>query len=210
MFDRLKAYLAAPETKGSRTAKMLAFQYEGRARWSPRDYASLAREGYISNAIVHRAVRLVAENAAACRFVVFDGAQESEAHPLMQLLTRPNPRQDGHVFFETLYAHLLLAGNAYIESITLDERVRELYALRPDRMKLIAGGDGWAEAYEYTVNGRSLRFDQASARVPPILHLSFFHPLDDHYGLAPIDAAATALDAHNASAKWTGWGQDLK
>jgi phage portal protein BeeE len=46
--------------------------------------------------------------------------------------------------------------------------------------------------------------------VPPILHLSFFHPLDDHYGLALIDAAATALDAHNASAKWTSWGQDLK
>jgi HK97 family phage portal protein len=38
--------------------------------------------------------------------------------------------------------------------------------------------------------------------VPPILHLTFFHPLDDHYGLAPIDAAATALDTHNASSKW--------
>ena len=24
--------------------------------------------------------------------------------------------------------------------------------------------------------------------VPPILHLTFFHPLDDHYGLAPIEA----------------------
>jgi len=202
MFERLKAYLGAPEIKASRTAKLLAFQYEGRARWSPRDYSSLAREGYIANAIVHRAVRLIAENAAACRFVVFDGADESEAHPLMQLLTRPNPRQDGSVFFETLYAHLLLAGNAYIESVTLDERVRELYALRPDRMKLIAGGDGWAEAYEYNVNGRSLRFDQAATKVPPILHLTFFHPLDDHYGLAPIDAAATALDTHNASAKW--------
>ncbi len=202
MFERLKAYLAAPETKASRTAKLLAFQYEGRARWSPRDYASLAREGYVANAIVHRAVRLIAENAAACHFVVFDGADEREAHPLAQLLTRPNPRQDGGAFFETLYAHLLLAGNAYVEAVTLDERVRELHALRPDRMKLIAGSDGWAEAYEYTVNGRSLRFDQAASTVPPILHLTFFHPLDDHYGLAPIDAAATALDTHNASAKW--------
>jgi HK97 family phage portal protein len=202
MFDRLKAYLAAPESKASRTAKLLAFQYEGRARWTAKDYASLAREGYMANAVVHRAVRLIAENAAACRFLVFDGAQESEAHPLLQLLTRPNPRQDGHVFFETLYAHLLLAGNAYVESVTLDQQVRELYALRPDRMKVIAGPDGWAEAYDYTVNGRSLRFDQASAKVPPILHLTFFHPLDDHYGLAPIDAAASALDTHNASARW--------
>jgi len=200
MFERLKAYLAAPETKASRTAKFLAFQYEGRARWTAKDYTSLAREGYIANAVVHRAVRLIAENAAGCRFVVFDGADEREAHPLAQLLTRPNPRQDGSVFFETLYAHLLLAGNAYVEAVALDDAVRELHALRPDRMKLIAGRDGWAEAYEYTVNGRTVRFDQAASHVPPILHLTFFHPLDDHYGLAPIDAAATALENMNYSA----------
>ncbi|MGM4918774.1 phage portal protein [Tardiphaga sp. 813_E8_N1_3] len=207
MFDRLKAYLAAPETKASRTARVLAFESGGRARWTPKDFAALAREGYLSNAIVHRAVRLIAENAAACSFLVFDGAQEREAHPLAQLLTRPNPRQDGGVFFETLYAHLLLAGNAYIEAVTLDEQVRqhevrELYALRPDRMKVVPGSDGWAEAYDYSVGGRSVRFDQQASSLPPILHLTFFHPLDDHYGLAPIDAAATALDTHNASSKW--------
>ncbi|WP_441241304.1 phage portal protein [Tardiphaga sp. 768_D3_N2_1] len=207
MFDRLKAYLAAPEAKASRTARLLAFESGGRARWTPKDFAALAREGYLSNAIVHRAVRLIAENAAACSFLVFDGAQEREAHPLAQLLTRPNPRQDGGVFFETLYAHLLLAGNAYVEAVTLDEQVRqhevrELYALRPDRMKVVPGSDGWAEAYDYSVGGRSVRFDQQASGVPPILHLTFFHPLDDHYGLAPIDAAATALDTHNASSKW--------
>jgi HK97 family phage portal protein len=142
MFNRLKSFLAVPETKSSRTAKLLAFESGGRARWTPRDYSALAREGYMSNAIVHRAVRLIAENAAAVSFLVFDGAQESEAHPLAHLLARPNPRQDGGAFFEMLYAHLLLSGNAYVEAVTLDDNVRELYALRPDRMKLIPGSDG--------------------------------------------------------------------
>ena len=81
-------------------------------------------------------------------------------------------------------------------------RVRELYALRPDRMKVVPGADGWAEAYEYSVGGRSVRFDQLAAHVPPILHLTFFHPLDDHYGLAPIEAAAVAVDTHNSAARW--------
>jgi HK97 family phage portal protein len=215
MFDRLKTFLAAPEAKSSRTAKLLAFESGGRARWTPRDFQALAREGYLHNAIVHRAVRLIAENAAACHFLVFEGAKESEAHPLATLLTRPNPRQDGGVFFEMLYAHLLLAGNAYVEAVALDDvvrqdsergvrahSVRELYALRPDRMKVVPGPDGWAEAYDYSVGGRSVRFDQLASDVPPILHLTFFHPLDDHYGLAPIEAAATALDTHNAAAKW--------
>ncbi len=202
MFDRLKTFFAPPETKSSRTARLVAFENGGRARWTPRDYAGLAREGYLANAIVHRSVRLIAENAAACQFLVFEGAAERDGHPLAQLLTRPNPRQDGAALFETLYAHLLLAGNGYLEQVSLDERVRELYALRPDRMKVVPGADGWAEAYDYTVGSRSLRFDQHASAVPPILHLTFFHPLDDHYGLAPLEAAAIAVDTHNAAARW--------
>jgi HK97 family phage portal protein len=202
MLQRLKAYLRAPEAKASRTAQVLAFESGGRARWTPRDYAALAREGYLGNAIVHRAARLVAENAASCCYLVFEGAQERETHPLGVLLARPNPRQDGAAFLEALVSHLLLAGNAYVEAVALDDDVRELYALRPDRMKAVPGADGWAEAYEYSAGGRSVRFDQLSSRVPPILHLSFFHPLDDHYGLAPLEAAAVAVDTHNAAARW--------
>ncbi|HEY0235243.1 MAG TPA: phage portal protein [Afipia sp.] len=202
MLTRLKHLLHAPELKASRTAKVLAFESGGRARWTPRDYAALAREGYLANAIVHRAVRLVAENAASCSFLLYEGALERDNHPLLQLFARPNPRQDGASFFETLYSHLLLAGNAYVEGVALDDQMRELYALRPDRMKVVPGPDGWPEAYEYTAGGRSVRFDQTTSLVPPILHLTFFHPLDDHYGLAPIEAAAIAVDTHNASAKW--------
>jgi HK97 family phage portal protein len=197
-----KNLFRAPEAKASRTAQVLAFESGGRARWTPRDYAGLAREGYLTNAIVHRAVRLIAENAASCGFLLYEGAQERDGHPLAQLLTRPNARQDGASFFEALYAHMLLAGNAYVEAVALGDQVRELYALRPDRMKVVPGHDGWPEAYEYSVAGRSVRFDQLASTVPPILHLTFFHPLDDHYGLAPIEAAAVAVDTHNSSAKW--------
>jgi HK97 family phage portal protein len=202
MLDRLKAFLGPPETKTSRTAKVFAFEGGYRARWTPRDYAALAREGYLANAIVHRAVRLIAENAASCCFLLYEGALERDQHPLVQLLARPNSRQDGASFFEAVYTHLLLAGNAYIEAVTLDDQVRELYTLRPDRMKVVPGYDGWPEAYEYSVGGRTVRFDQLASQVPPIFHLTFFHPLDDHYGLAPIEAAAIAVDTHNAAARW--------
>ena len=195
----------APETKASRTAQVIALQTSGRARWTPRDYAALTREGYLKNAVVHRAVRLVAENAASVCWLLYDGATEHDAHPLLDLIARPNPRQDGAAFLETVFAHLQLAGNAYIEAVTLDGAVRELYALRPDRMRVVPGGDGWPDAYEYHVGGRSVRFEQtqgAPSTVPPILHLTHFHPLDDHYGLSPLEAAAVAVDTHNAAAHW--------
>jgi phage portal protein BeeE len=197
MRNILKALFSAPQAKASRTAHLIAFDSGGRARWTPRDYAALAREGYIGNAIVHRAVKLVAESVATVTYLAYEGDTAREPHPLSTLVARPNPRQDGAAFLEAVCAHLLLAGNAYIEAVTIDgqqaQPVRELYALRPDRMRVVPGADGWPEAYEYAVGGRTLRFEQG-APLPPILHLAQFHPLDDHYGLSSLEAAAVAVE----------------
>lgn len=201
MFERFKHLLRAPEAKASRTAHVIAFESGGRARWSPRDYAALAREGYMRNAIVYRAAKLVAENVGACAFLVEEGGATRDRHPLIDLIARPNPRQAGAQFLESIATHLMIAGNAYVEAVAVDGSPRELHVLRPDRMKLVPGADGWPEAYEYTVAGRTVRFDQAAA-LPPILHFTLLHPLDDHYGLAPLEAAAVAVDTHNAAAKW--------
>ena len=44
MFDRLKSLLRPPEQKASRTARLIAIEGGTRARWTPRDYAALARD----------------------------------------------------------------------------------------------------------------------------------------------------------------------
>ncbi len=205
MLDRLKNLLRAPERKTSRVARLIAFESGGRARWTPRDYAALAREGYARNAIVYRAVRLIAESIGSLSFLLYEGALEHDTHPLLDLLARPNPRQDGAALLENIAAHLLLAGNAYVEAVGIaadnGTQVRELYALRPDRMKVVPGPDGWPQAFDYTVNGAAVRFEQ-NAGQPPILQLTLFNPVDDYYGLSPLEAAATAVDTHNAAAKW--------
>jgi HK97 family phage portal protein len=205
MFDRLRKMLTSPERKASATSRLIALESGGRARWTPRDYAALAREGYTRNAIVFRAVRLTAESVGALSFLLYEGANELSEHPLLDLIARPNPRQDGPSLLENITAHLLLAGNAYIEAVGIAgdgaSNVRELYALRPDRMKVVPGPDGWPQAYDYTVSGATVRFDQ-SAPQPPILQLTLFNPLDDYYGLSPLEAAACAVDTHNAAAKW--------
>jgi HK97 family phage portal protein len=206
VLQRLRHLLYASETKASRVARLIQLESGGKARWTPRDYAALAREGYVANAIVHRAVRLVAENAASVTLLVHEGANVRDRHPLLDLLARPNPRQERAAFLEAVAAHLLLAGNAYIEAVMLasDEKaeVRELHALRPDRMRVVPGADGWPAAYEYTLAGRTLRFEQDATPLPPILHLAQFHPLDDHYGLSSLEAAAVACDVHNSAARW--------
>ena len=90
---------------------------QGEARWTRRDYAALAREGFMRNPVVHRSVRLISETASAVPWLLYEGAAELDAHPLLTLLDRPNQRQAGASFLEALYGHLLLSGNAYVELI---------------------------------------------------------------------------------------------
>ena len=188
--------------KTSLTGPLMAYYQTGRPIWTPRDYASLAKEGFQSNAIVYRAVRMVAEAAASVPLLLYEGNKEQASHPLISLLSYPNPRDAGTTLRETLYSNLLIAGNAYLEAVTNGKTLRELYALRPDRMKVVLGPDGWPQAWEYRVGGAVVEFDQLREPIPPILQFTLFHPLNDHYGLSPMEAAASAIDIHNAASGW--------
>ena len=123
---------AAGYVPATKAAAAVALYGEARAVWTARDYGALAREGFQRNAIVHRAVRLVAEAAASLPLTL---AGADEAHPLLDLLARPNPREGGMRFLDGVYGHLLVSGNAYIEAVEIDGRPRELFSLRPDRMR---------------------------------------------------------------------------
>ena len=169
----------------------------------PRDYRAFATEGVMQNAVVYRCVRTIAESAASVPFLLYDKDKELTEHPLLALLASPNARESGPALFERWYAFLETAGNAYLEAVSLRGEIRELYVLRPDRVKVIEGARGWPEAYEYAVNGRTVRLARDASGFLPVLHGTLFHPLDDYYGLSPIEAAAKAIDVHNEGAAWT-------
>ena len=191
----------APEIKDSRVGPLVALTAGGRARWTPRDYAHLAEEGFAKNAVAYRCVRMIAEAAASTPRVVFADGVRRDDHPLAALLARPNPEQSGAEWLEALYGALQTAGNAYAEAGG-DEAPEELWTLRPDRVKVVPGRAGWPEAWEYSVDGRSVRIGRAADGWSPVMQLKLFHPTDDHYGFSPLEAAAFAIDVHNASGAW--------
>ncbi len=194
---------AAMEKKASATGRVVAFGTGGRVAWSPRDTGSLTRNGFLGNPVGFRAVKLVAEAAAALPLVCQDAERRYDLHPLLALIARPNDAAGRAEFLEAVYGHFLLSGNAYVEAVPAEAGLpRELHVLRSDRMNLIPGADGWPVAYDYTVGGRSHRFDMRGP-VKPICHLKAFHPMDDHYGLSPLQAAAVAMDVHSAASSWS-------
>ncbi|WP_332693641.1 phage portal protein [Devosia sp.] len=190
------------ETKNFAGHTLLSLSQLGAANWSHRGFASLVNQGFARNPVVYRCVRLIAEAANRVPLVVSERGKRLDEHPLAQLLARPNGRQSGGELLEAVYAYLQTSGNAYLQAGVVDGEVKGLFCLRPDRMKVVAGADGWPMAYDYTAGGRTSRLQQDEGPVPSVLHMALFHPLDDHYGMAPLEAAQTSLDIHNAAGAW--------
>lgn len=195
---------AAPQRKASATGRVVALAAgTGRVVWSPRDVGSLTRTGFTGNPVGFRCVKLIAEAAAALPLVCQDAARRYELHPLLELMRRPNAGQGRAELFEALYGQMLLSGNGYLEAVAEEPGLpRELHVLRADRISIVPGADGWPVAYDYTVGGRKHRFDM-TGQPDPICHIKAFHPQDDHYGLSPMQAAATAIDVHNSASAWS-------
>ncbi len=193
---------APAEVKASATGHAIAWPGAGRVAWSPRDVVSLTRTGFTGNPIGFRAVKIIAEAAAALPLVLQDQERRYEAHPIQELLARPNAAQGRAEVLEALYGQLLLTGNGYLEGVGEEGLPSELHVLRSDRMSIVPGADGWPIAYEYGVNGRKHRFAVAPHETM-VCHIKSFHPQDDHYGFSPLQASASAIDVHNSASRWS-------
>ncbi|SFF73855.1 phage portal protein, HK97 family [Novosphingobium sp. CF614] len=180
-----------PLARGAASPWFFADGGGGRA---PFEYNSAVRRAYLENPVAQRAVRLVAEGIA--------GAPLRPADEALRALVAETSA--GQSLPETLTAHLLLHGNAYVQ-VLKDARGRpaELFALRPERVGVIAGEDGWPCAYSYEVAGRRLSIPLLDEDAfPNLIHIRHFHPADDHYGAGCLAAADEAIATHNAASRW--------
>ncbi|KQN00876.1 portal protein [Sphingobium sp. Leaf26] len=166
----------------------------------PASYEAQLRAGVMGNAVAQRAMRLVSEGAGACAIKV-RGVEDAAVATVAALVGRASA---GQGLVETLACHLLLHGNAYVQVIAGTQgKPAELFALRPERVSVEADARGWPAAYLYRVGESVTRLSpQDGAGRTGVLHIKALHPLDDHYGLGCIGAAAGAVAIHNAASVW--------
>jgi HK97 family phage portal protein len=170
----------------------------------PRSYEAQVREGYLSNPIAQRAVRLVAECVA---WAPVYALEEGGGPPPPRSARAPSPSRAGLVkpfLLEAVASHLLLHGNAFVQILCdASGEPAELFPLRPERVKVEADSGGWPQAYLYRAGEVKSRFAAKDGLGrPSLVHLKALNPLDDHYGLGCLGAAAGAVAVHNAAAKW--------
>lgn len=206
-------HIGRVETKASATAPLVYVMYAGQTWgvWTKRNFQQYSEEGYKRNAAAFMAINLVARGCSRIPWKVLQGAdhngqggKELDAeHPLCKLLRRPNPFMGGRDLREHLVAYLMLSGNTYLEGVGPEGRPPlELWVPRADRIKVVPGESGPA-GYVYDVNGQRKTWDlDPTTGAGPMLHIKFFNPLDDWYGMSPVEAASLAIDAHNLSGEW--------
>lgn len=158
------------------------------------DYESAIKEGFLANPIAQRAVRIVAEAVGSAPLAPTDA----------RLGALVGATSAGQSLIETLAAQLLLHGNGYVQIIKDGSGTPvELFALRPERVKVIPGHDGWPAAYEYRVGTKTLEIAIEDADGwPNLIHIKAMHPANDHYGAGALAAAGQAIAIHNAASAW--------
>ncbi len=175
-----------------------SWPYEPAGGSPPFEYRNAVRHAFLENPVAQRAVRLVAEGVGSAPLVPSDAAA----------LALVGATSAGQSLLETLAAQLLLHGNGYVQVMRdgakdLGARPTELFALRPERVAVVAGADGWPAAYEYKVGDRTLTLPvEDEDGWPQLIHLKAFHPADDHYGAGCLAAASQAVAIHNAASGW--------
>ena len=175
----------------------------GDADWSDASFSALAREGFMRNPVVYRAVRMISETAAAVPWLLFENREERESHPLLDLVARPNGAESGPSFFEALYGNLLIGGDAYIHLVRGGNGLAAFHLLRPDRITVLTDEAGWPDGYRYQVGAKTVDLPAGDPLSDSgVYHIRQFHPLSDLTGFPPLQAALMALDTHNATGRW--------
>lgn len=199
-----KRMFSPASAKASLGRSVLVVNQVGQPQSTPKNYEAFAREGYQANVIVYMCVNKIATAVGSIPwFLIGRDKKPIEKHALLDLLKQPNPMQAQSGFMESVSAYFSISGNSFIEQVLVGKTPAELWPLRPDCMKVVPGAKGVPAAYVFGQSGREIRFpvDVVKNR-SDILHLKTFNPLNNWYGMSPIEAAMYSVDQHNESSKW--------
>lgn len=128
---------------------------------------------------------------------------EVDSHPLLDLIRQPNPSQSNTEFVEMYAKNMLIFGNNFTERVGTGKNdpgqaPLELWHWRPDRTTVNVGdAQQLVASYTYKNGGKS-----STAPYEMVMHTRKYHPLNDWYGLSPMESIGTNIDAANAANEW--------
>ena len=195
------------ELKQSATDALIVGATYGNPPKTWEKYSDYVKEAYFRNSTVGDCLEYIAKAIGGIDwFSIKKDSTGKEAEvgnsKLIDLIYKPNPFVNNKTeFFRELILYLYLSGNEYMQRAPLDSKeVRELYNLRPDRMSIIKGtGMERIAGYKYSLSDME---SGTNFKLEDILHMKFFNPLDDWYGISPLKRIEFEIDQTNEAQLW--------
>jgi HK97 family phage portal protein len=164
--------------------------------WNTRK-ASRRTKSYLFGDLEQRPSRYALTKAAEYGddFEVVD-----DAHPILQLLSKVNPYQNGFdaTVLRVLYGEL--TGNAYLHPV-IDQRLGvpvQLWTMPSQFVEIIAGqqGEDFIKGYRYGATEEQKR--ENTYAPDEVIHFKRPNPADMYYGIGKVEAAWGAIMANEA------------
>jgi HK97 family phage portal protein len=204
---RKKEPVLKKQYSGVATTKM------GQVKWSGKDYENFAKEAYIKNVIAFRCIYEIAKSGAQVEWSIkreVNGKKEKvTGTPYDHLIKRPNHEDSfGFLMMKTI-SFWEIAGNTYPRQVLRqtgeDKGIPlELHVMRPDKMSIICNDNGVITGYKYTKSfGNEIIYpvDPITGE-SEILQIKWFNPVDELYGLSPVEPGSMSIDTNNEATKW--------
>ena len=185
-------------------------QSNNKPTFGNRDYENFAYDGYMSNIIVYRAINMISKAVSSigiCFYEIEKNGEKKELNEndeIVKLLKQPNPTETYVEFIEKSVISYLLSGNIYIQAVRGEnDKIDEMYLLRSDRISIAPGIGNIPSYYRYKIGNLTFDFScDENTGMSDILHIKTFNPLDDWYGLSPLEPAQYSIEQHNECIKW--------
>lgn len=213
--NRISRYMNSSRQDTGDTLAKIQELIQSRERMRYPDLSQYTHQAtmYARSTWVYVAVQRIARAAALIDLTVQhlsgEDTQDIANHPFELLLKRPNNYCSQFEFIEQTVGNLLINGNSYwfMHGGAENTPPQELYTLRPDRVRIVAGksADQFVGGYIYTVDGVEVPIEPWE-----VCHYKRFHPLSDFYGLSPLEALAVDVQTDLKMKEWNRkfYGED--
>lgn len=167
---------------------------DGQPQYPTDNFIDNSVGGYGKNEVVYACVQEITSSLSEAPIQALDSeGLVVNTDQTVQLLNKPNPYMSGFDFWEITVNHLYLAGNAYWFKVkTRGNKVKELWPLRPDRIRVVPDKDKFIQAYIYQIDGKNHKI-----AVEDIVHFKFPNPTNEFIGMSPLRPGCRQIATDN-------------
>ena len=149
--------------------------------------------------LVYACVNVISEEVGRYE-PIFTSKDKEVEHPFKRVLNRPNQYTSKFDLFFASQAYLELTGELYwyMPKGELTKKIREIYLLRPDKMKFVLNNDSEVIGYAYMRgDGTEIPFDLEEVET-----YFQFNPLSETIGYATTQAGAMYIEGENVTSEF--------